>query len=183
MANTAATSPGTMANDATVGTVAWVNPDNAKVSDNVYTTTTMDYHGEIYEYAIKIVKSNGTIGTTNKSTGAWLSDTEGYHTYGSLSNLWGESWTPADINSANFGMVFAHEDTYVSEISNYLKATNFNFSIPTGATINGIKAEVETSSISDGPFSDTDYFRVDHIRITIYYTDGVSNQANFLAFF
>ena len=36
--DTGAISPGTMADDATVGTVAWTNPDNAKVSDNVYAT-------------------------------------------------------------------------------------------------------------------------------------------------
>lgn len=31
-------SPGTVVDDATVGTVAWSNPNNAKVSDNVYAT-------------------------------------------------------------------------------------------------------------------------------------------------
>ena len=86
MANTAATSPGTMADDATVGTVAWSNPDNAKVSDNAYATYTT---------------------------------------------------------------------TFTTRTTHYLKATNFGFSIPTGATINGILVEVERkysgNGVADGP--------------------------------
>lgn len=64
-------SPGTMADDSTVGTVTWVNPDNAKASDDV--RAIMYYGGS----------------------------------------------------------------------SHYLKATNFGFSIPAGATINGIVVEIE----------------------------------------
>ena len=65
MVDTGFASPGTMANDNAVGTVAWVNPDNAKISNNAYAT----------------------------------------------------------VNSAQ-------------STSYYLKATNFGFSIPTGAPIN-----------------------------------------------
>ena len=72
-------SPGTMADDASVGTEAWVNPNNAKVSDNVYATA---YFDEV-------------------------------------------------------------------SISHYLKATNFGFSIPTGATINGILVEIERRDLDE----------------------------------
>ena len=34
MGNTGATSPGTMADDSTIGTITWSNPDNAKASDD-----------------------------------------------------------------------------------------------------------------------------------------------------
>ena len=76
MATQGPNSPGTMADDATVGTVAWTTPDNAKVSDNIYTTAVM------------------TVNVNNHP-------------------------------------------------SHYLVATNFGFSIPTGATINGILVEFE----------------------------------------
>lgn len=68
-------SPSTTTDDATVGTAAWTNPNNAQVSDNVYATVA------------------GTIGS--------------------------------------------------NRISHYLKATNFGFSIPSDATINGVLVEVE----------------------------------------
>jgi len=72
MSDTGWVSPGTMADDDTVGTRAWDDPDNAKVSDGSYATL-------------------------------------GYETY----------------------------------VSHYLKATNFGFSIPVGATINGIEVGIE----------------------------------------
>jgi hypothetical protein len=76
MADTGALSPGTMA-DVTTGTVPlWINPDNAKLSDDVHTTA-------------------------------------------------------------------AVRRTY----SHYLQATNFGFTIPTGATINGILVGVEKKRV------------------------------------
>jgi len=74
MASSGPNSPGTLANDASVGTFAWTNPDNAASSNNSYATA---------------VSPSG------------------------------------------------------EQNSNYLKATNFGFSIPADATINGIVVEVE----------------------------------------
>ena len=73
--DTGAISPGTTADDSAVGTIVWTNPNNSKVSDNVY----------------------------------------------------------AIVTNANCGIPTSH----------YLKATNFGFSIPAGATINGIVVEIE----------------------------------------
>ena len=39
--STAITKPGTMADDATVGTRTWSNVNNAKISDDVYSTATL----------------------------------------------------------------------------------------------------------------------------------------------
>ncbi len=77
MASEGPNNPGTMADDATIGTKTWSNVDNAKISD----------------------------------------DTDA---------------TVFGVNSA--------------DITHYLKATNFGFSIPIDATINGILVEVEKSN-------------------------------------
>lgn len=77
MADTGWKSPGTVANDASVGTVAWINMDNVKVSDN----------------------------------------------------------NRAYANPLN-----------TDDVSHYLKATNFDFSVPDGALINGILVEIEKTS-------------------------------------
>jgi hypothetical protein len=162
-----ALSPGTMADDATVGDTAWNTPDNAKVSDDVYAsfqTTT----GSPKEYAIQIVKADGTIGATNKSTGAFWNTTEAYRSYGSSSDLWDETWDDTKINDIDFGVVISSIGT--TGQSHYLKATKFGFSIPTGATINGILVEVENKYTGGG--THTAY--VDHIRITVYYTVSVT---------
>ena len=41
MADTGATSPGTMADEDTVGTFTWSDVDNAKISNNTYAETTL----------------------------------------------------------------------------------------------------------------------------------------------
>ena len=173
MADTGAISPGTMADDATVGTVAWTNPDNAKVSDNNWAElegfyeythylkatnfgfsipTGATINGILVEYQkfsgvelatidseVKIVKSNGSIGTTNRAdlVNPWIAsgNPTSYTSYGSSSDLWGETWEYTDINDVDFGVV--------------------------------ISALV---GINDPDFNDI--ADVDHIRITVYYTES-----------
>ena len=152
-------SPGTMANDDTVGTIDWASVDNAKVSDgNLVTAVSpsgifhylkatnfgfsvpngstingieveIEEQGDGDENSVKIVK-DGTIGGTEKSTAATLPDPEAYISYGDSTDLWGLSWTVGDINSSTFGV---------------------GFSVDNGA----------------GEFA-----FVDHIRITVYHTVG-----------
>jgi len=171
-------SPGTVIDDATVGTVAWSNPNNAKVSDGNYSialpagggishylkATNFGFSipigatingilveieenyftagGTTTENAIKIVKSDGTIGTTNKSTGATFPTTDTYISYGSSSDLWGEMWDNTKINDVDFGVVLS-----VNSVSSYSNAA------------------------------------VDHIRITVYYTEAPSIVSPFPSFF
>jgi hypothetical protein len=171
MASTGPNSPGTIVNDSAVGTVAWTNPSNAGSSDDSYATISAAGY-DVYDEYIKIVKADGTIGTTNKAnTGAWAWDYESYISYGGSTDLWGETWTPSDINDADFGVVMSIDIN--SDISNYLKATNFAFSIPTGATINGILAEFETINEDLGG---ANVAKIDHIRITVYYTEATGTN-------
>ena len=166
MADTGALSPQTMADDATVGTVAWTNPDNAKASDNVYTSvgsgithylkatnfgfiipTGATIDGILVEIEQKDfgfgalensikIVKGGVISGEEKSTGAEIPDTDTYVSYGSSTDLWGLPWTAEDINLSTFGVVF----------------------------------------------SDTDFSGVDHIRITVYYTEAITYNSPFPSF-
>jgi len=60
----------------------------------------------IFDNAVRIVKG-GVIGITDKSNGSVWSPTDTYISHGSSSDLWGETWTPADINNANFGFAIS----------------------------------------------------------------------------
>lgn len=51
---------------------------------------------------VRIVKG-GTIGSTDLSSGTNWPYSYAYRTYGSSSNLWGETWTDSDVNGSNFG--------------------------------------------------------------------------------
>jgi len=152
-----------------VGNVAWTNPDNAKSSDDSYATIYAgDDNETIVDVNVKIVKSDGSIGSENKAdvSTVW-SESDEYVSYGSSTDLWSETWTPSDINDSDFGIAFSSENTQGSEINQYLKATNFGFSIPSDATINGILVEIEKKRFYAAGNYGVAY--VDHIRITVYY--------------
>ncbi|HOW29796.1 MAG TPA: Hint domain-containing protein [archaeon] len=146
---TEALSPGTMADDATIGTQAWSSLDYSKASDNSYSSVNMGnvvngtFSGytthylkannfgfniptgatingikvEIEKYTfgpyiswdLKIVKADGSIGDTNMGSGTWPtpSDPNTYETYGSDTNVWGETWTAENINDSDFGVVIS----------------------------------------------------------------------------
>lgn len=142
MATKGPNAPGTAVDDATVGTVAWSNPTNAKVLDSVYAKTsksmgtgTADSHfllvsnfgfavplgvtivgivvnvvyttnntGFNKDATVKLVKG-GVIGGTDKSTDAIIAP--GTLVYGGTTDLWGQTWTPADINDSTFGFAFS----------------------------------------------------------------------------
>jgi hypothetical protein len=66
--------------------------------------------GTIADSRARIVKG-GVIGTAERAQpGAW-STTESTVTYGTPSDLWGETWTPADINSTGFGFALSVDDS------------------------------------------------------------------------
>lgn len=55
--------------------------------------------------AARIIKSDGSIGTTDKSDpNTWATTTA---TYGGSADLWGETWTYSDINNSNFGFALS----------------------------------------------------------------------------
>jgi len=175
MADTGWISPGTVVSDDTVGTVAWSNPDNAKVSDDSYSSVQIYGYSPASLEAVKIVKSNGSIGTENKTTEDPLTDTEKSLSFGDTDDLWSETWAHTDINDSDFGVVIQSTDGdhLISEgYSYYLKATNFGFTIPSGATIDGIVVEVEAYNFLEEWESHNYYAYVDHIQIKVYYTEG-----------
>ena len=151
---------GTMADDGTGGSVSWTNPDNAKVSDGVYATVVLSSQGSHWLKATNfgfsipsgatingiiveiegksvgpycgfnsfLVKADGTISTTGRESA--IPSTEAYISYGSSTDLWGETWDSTKINDVDFGVVSATPAFYNGTIS------------------------------------------IDHIRITVYYTEA-----------
>lgn len=60
----------------------------------------------VVDNRVMIVK-NGVIGGTNHASGAGWTGTDAMVSYGSNADTWGLGWTPADINSSNFGFAFS----------------------------------------------------------------------------
>lgn len=159
-------SPGTVVDDASIGTTSWENPSNAKASDNSRATVASggithylkatgfgfaipseamiaaivvsiekSQTGEcsVTDKAVRLVKG-GVIGTTDRAEKGevWSNITDLYSNYGG--DLWGESWTPADINASTFGAAIAADI---------------------------LQIEGKTMSA-----------RIDHIKIAVYYTEA-----------
>ena len=64
-------------------------------------------------------KADGTFTTTDRSDAATLTGTLTAYTYGSATDLWGETWTKADVEDADFGAGFAflsNNATAVAEV-------------------------------------------------------------------
>jgi len=57
---------------------------------------------DIDDNAIRIIKGD-TIGSTDKSVTTNWPTTDAYTSYGSSTDLWGETWTVSDINASGFG--------------------------------------------------------------------------------
>jgi hypothetical protein len=78
----------------------------------VVTNITNGYTPALQDDTVQLLKAGAIPGSeTNQASAAiWgLPDTA--IAYGSTSDLWGTTWTPADVNAANFGLRFAAQNT------------------------------------------------------------------------
>lgn len=89
--------------------------------------------------------------------------------YGSSDNLWGTTWTPADINSANFGV--AMRPSLFLAFGNFLRARDFGFQIPDEATITGIRVEINRRRVPNQfPEPLGSQIHVNWIKVSVCYT-------------
>jgi hypothetical protein len=66
--------------------------------------------GTISTTRVSIIKG-GTVGSYNDEAGTFLGTTETLYTHGSSTELWGETWSPSDINASDFGFACQHTGT------------------------------------------------------------------------
>lgn len=64
---------------------------------------------EVDDSSIKIIKG-GVVSGTSQSAGALWPAVQTTATFGGPSNLWGLTWTAADVNASNFGVQFIVAD-------------------------------------------------------------------------
>lgn len=84
-------------------------PAGSHITGIIVTVECSDPSGSTSDHQIRIVK-DGVIGDAERSAGAMyldLGDRDKVRTYGSNTDLWGETWTSADINDNNFGVAIS----------------------------------------------------------------------------
>lgn len=152
--NTGANSPGI----ATGGTT----PNNAKTSDNSYASgiglnDVIDV--QLYANAANI----GNVKQINKA--AWTPGSDRTDTFGSSSDVWGTNLLSGGINNSGFGVTIEME-------VGQLILTNFSFSLPGDATVDGISVACEWQRATAN-----NALQVDHVTITVYYTRTTAEGA------
>ena len=64
----------------------------------------------VKDSTVKLLKAGFPVTTNHAGSAQWTLSLI-YASYGSASDLWGATWTPTDINNANFGVYFTVRDT------------------------------------------------------------------------
>lgn len=72
---------------------------------NVERKSSSTDNGGSRDAGMRLVKA-GVIGATDRATATIYTTSDVTETHGTATDLWGDSWTPADINNANFGAAF-----------------------------------------------------------------------------
>lgn len=62
----------------------------------------------VRDYDVRIIKNNALTGSNLKHATEWGSSPAA-DTYGGVNELWGTTWSPADVNSNNFGLSISAE--------------------------------------------------------------------------
>ena len=65
-----------------------------------------DANGKSKDSEVKVIKA-GSISATNKALSPAWGSSDAVQTYGTNSDIWGNTWTVADINATNFGFAFS----------------------------------------------------------------------------
>lgn len=95
-----------------------------------------DANSNIRDNSVRLVKSNAVVGD-NKATNANWPSTDTVANYGSTSDLWGTTWTPAEVNSANFGVALSVGRTSNGDETALVDSFSISveYSIPTQADL------------------------------------------------
>jgi hypothetical protein len=140
-------------------------PPTATISGIVVQVKRKASTNKVQDFSVLIVKG-GTASGTQKATAALWPAALTNATYGSSSDLWGLSWTVADITAANFGVQIQAKgktsNTNVAEIDNivitvyynqtkyYSKATGSLAALATWGTNTDGTGSAPTSFLTDG---------------------------------
>ncbi len=100
---------------------------------------------------VKLVKG-GVIGGTNLASGSSWPVSDAFTSYGNSSNLWGQTWTAADINNSNFGIAISA--TVSSGILGLLLSAQVDharvtvyFSVPVPVTFKDFSGAADNGSV------------------------------------
>jgi hypothetical protein len=137
-------------------------PANATISGIQVDILRTSTDGSSIDNDVTLLKANVATGN-NKAVGAGWPIAEAFQSYGGPADLWGTTWSSADVNSSGFGVQLsvttnAHQGSGVDFVqititytvpsnnttyTDLLEGTNFGFNLSLSNTISGILVEVK----------------------------------------
>jgi len=155
------------------GTFSWSNTGNILASDDSYANTSNSSQRPWRQNTLFARKASGPVGSDGAVFNTALPTSDTVAEFGAADDLWGTTWTPAEINDSTFGVGLTLKNNLTS-VSNTLVASSFGFSIPSDATIDGFVVQIEWKYVSGGSGGPA---HVDHISITVYYTEAAGGPS------
>lgn len=80
--------------------------------------------GSVSDARVRIVK-NGVVGSAERADAAAWPASDTVVSYGGATDLWGETWTAADVNAADFGVVISATDSFDTAGVDHVAVTVF----------------------------------------------------------
>ncbi len=105
----------------------------------------------IIDNLVQLMNADTAVGNNYSLSGYWSSNNSSYF-YGGSTDLWGYNWTPAMINSQNFGVWFKAENKSIATQTAYVDWIGITVYYSTTTT--GLEAMVSSSSTNFGAHYD-----------------------------
>lgn len=165
--------PTIVSQDDSLGSQAWVFPQNITANDSLgvgdnsaraFATVETTILRKAYLVLDNVIQT----GADNKGTDQTVFS--GAVTLGGASDDWGLSLTGADVKKEGFGFAisFGEDDGVETDVMYYLVATGFNFDLPDDAVIDGVEVYVDQYSYASGGGTTTG--AIDYVAIRLNYT-------------
>jgi hypothetical protein len=88
---------------------------------------------------VQLLKAGTAVGS-NRASGTTWDTTSNNISYGSTTDLWGSTWTAADVNNANFGLRFAAQNVHSGAVVGTASIDNVLITVTYSNDTNGIGA-------------------------------------------
>lgn len=148
------------------GNSQWNNVSYVTAEDLAEADIDMHNPGHIKDVAARLLFPDGNLGVVDKSiTTSWTAIPT-YVSYGG--DTWKTDLTAKEVNDPKFGFALQVGNSVLS--SQFLRASDFGFRIPSDATITGITVGVKRREALSGGNPDTMVGYVNHIRMSVCYT-------------
>lgn len=102
------------------------------------------FGNDVRDSVLSLIKGGVITGSNFAATGTDWPGGEAAANYGGIANLWGTTWTPAEINAANFGVAFSATSTNNRTASvDYIQIT-ITYTLP--ATTTALTSDIDPST-------------------------------------